>query len=330
MSGVDVADRLVAWARQRFGGPVHLVEPPTTNEDGFDSDIHFVHLAGDALPAEWREPLVLRVKPRREGAAIARYEADVQDWLGRRGFPAPRVLAVLDPGVLDGRPAQVMTRAPGTMALDELRGAPWRGRRLLRQLAGLQARLHALDVHGFPPGDDLLDKRLRLTRAMADTLDHAGLREGLRRVDRTAAELRDAPDAVCHGDFHPLNVLVAGEVATVIDWTDAGIGDRHGDVARTLVLFEVAWIIASGPAERAALRVLGPRLARIHRRAYQQQAPLDLRRVALWTPVHLLHGWSQALGAHAGAFDGDPDQRVPLALVDALERRFDRTMAAIS
>lgn len=330
MNGPNAVDALVAWTGQRFGGAVRLVEPPTTNDHGFDSDIHFVHLAGDVLPDEWRRPLVLRVKPDAGRISVARYEAEVHGWLADRGFPAPPVLVVLEPGVVAEGPAQVMTRAPGEMLLDVLRRRPRRGRHLLGQLARLQARLHRLDPQGFPPGEDLLDKRLRLTRLTANMLDHPGLRDGLRRVEDLAGELRDAPEVVCHGDYHPLNVLAAGDSMTVIDWTDAGVGDRHGDFARTLLLFDVAWIVASGRAERLALRGLGPMLARFHRRAYEREAPLDERRLALWTPVHLLHGWSQAVGAHEGVVSGDQDQRVPFPLVTALERRFQRAVDAVS
>jgi hypothetical protein len=46
--------------------------------------------------------------------------------------------------------------------------------------------------------------------------------------------------------------------------------------------------------------------------------------------VHLLHGWSQARGLHAGLFDreggADNRSRVPAALVDELERRFDQAI----
>ena len=67
---------------------------------------------------------------------------------------------------------------------------------------------------------------------------------------------------ICHGDFHPLNVLVDGDDAWLIDWTDAALGPREGDVARTLLLFEVASIAAGSSVERAALSWLGPRLER--------------------------------------------------------------------
>jgi aminoglycoside phosphotransferase (APT) family kinase protein len=335
-SVADHPGALVRWLEERFGGPVTTVAPTTTNAEGFDSEIHFLHLSGPALPAEWRAPIVLRVKSDADRLAEAEREAAIQAWLADRGYPAPRVLHVFAPGELLDRPAQVMERAGGVMMLDRVRRAPWSTRQLLARLAALQARLHRLTVDGFPAGDDLVDHRLRLPRRVAAELDHRGLTVALERIDLLAESLRDAPPSVCHGDFHPLNVIVDGDDASVVDWTDTGIGDRHGDVARTVVLLEVAWIAAGGTAERAALRVLGPRLARRYRRSYEEHLPLEPDRLARWVPLHLVHGWSQAVALHAGLFDRGPDvdddrtARAPFALAEELERRTGAALDALA
>jgi aminoglycoside phosphotransferase (APT) family kinase protein len=133
-----------------------------------------------------------------------------------------------------------------------------------------------------------------------------------------------------------MNVVVSGRHTSVIDWTDAGIGDRHGDVARTLLLFEIAAIAASNAVERVALRRIGPLLGRWYRRSYAATAALDEARIALWRPVHLLHGWSQVRGLHAGQFYGgsggtataDRAGRIPASLGDELQQRFEAAMTA--
>jgi len=328
-----VVRAMLELAQERWGTEVALAEPPASKTEGFDSEIHLVHLVGGAVPEAWRQPLVLRVKADAGRLAEAMQEAEVQGWLADAGFPAPRVLAVHPPGELAAGAVQVMERAPGTLLLDAVKARPWTARRSIGRLAEVHARLHALPVDGFPRSDDLLDRRLRLTHHVAEALEDASLHEGLRRIDMLADRLRDAPGTVCHGDYHPLNVLVDGDRLSVIDWTDAGIGDRHGDVARTLLLFELAAIAGGSRLERAALRVSGPMLGRRYRRAYEQHAPLDPERIALWTPVHLLHGWSQARALHAGLFERDEGthddraERVPPRLVDGLRRRFDAALA---
>jgi aminoglycoside phosphotransferase (APT) family kinase protein len=334
----DAADALADHLARRYGGPVRLVAPPTANGEGFDSDIYFMQFSGPTLPDEWGDPIVLRVKGRVDQLHIARREVEIQDWLAERAYPVPRILALFEPGELLDAPVQAMERAPGVTMLQNVVSAPWSARRRMAQLAALHTRLHAIDPTGFPIDDDLLDRRLQLVRRTADELDDADLRDGLVQVGRIADRLRAAEATVCHGDFHPLNVIVSADDAAVIDWTDAGVGDRHGDVARTLLLFDLAAVAASRPLERIALRAVGPLLGRWYRRSYAASRPLDDVRIAMWRPVHLLHGWSQVRGLHAGQFDGDidgdearpaPAVRVAPGLADELRRRFEVAMAAI-
>lgn len=330
--GPDLAavGRLCRWVEDHFGGGVALVGEPTSNGAGFDAAIWFVQLTGPELPDAWRRPLVLRIKPDPDRLDVANREAEIHRWLVDRHFPSPRILTVLDPGVIADGPAQVMERMPGTMMLDALLGAPWRAPAAIRTLADAHVAVHRLDPEGFPPTDDLLDARLRLTRATADVVDVPALRRALDATLALAPRMRDASPSVCHGDFHPLNLVLddAGEAA-VLDWTDAGIGDRHGDVARTILLFHVAAIAASNAVEREALRRIGPVLARRYRRHYERSMPLDDERLALWTPVHLLHGWSQALGVVHGLFGADEPDRF-VALASELEARFERALAAVA
>jgi aminoglycoside phosphotransferase (APT) family kinase protein len=320
-------DALVGWLEGQHGGTVELAEPAVSKGEGFDSDVHLVRLSGATLPERWREPLALRVKAEADRGPEAEREAVIQGWLADRGYPAPRVLRVFAPGELVELPVQVMERAPGVLLVDSLKSRPWRARSLCGRLAGAHAALHALASEGFPVDDDLLERRLRLARGVCTALADDALRRGLEQVEALEPNLRVGAVSVCHGDFHPLNVLVSGSVVTVIDWTDSGLGDRHGDVARTLALLELAELAATSDLERRALRVIGPWLARTYRRAYERALDIDPARVALWMPVQLLHGWAQARALHAGLFDrggrsDDRAARVPEALGAELERRF--------
>jgi Phosphotransferase enzyme family len=52
--------------------------------------------------------------------------------------------------------------------------------------------------------------------------------------------LKNMPDddRLCHGDFHPLNVLGEASQPFVIDWPDACRGDPTGDVCRSYLLLK--------------------------------------------------------------------------------------------
>ena len=327
-----IAERLRGWAATRFAGEVHVAGTPTSVVAGFDSYIHLVQLAGDALPPAWRASLVVRLLPTVDRVAQSQREANVQGWCADHGYPAPQVLAVLAPDDLFGLPAQVMERAPGSTALDALKARPWRAGALLDQMAALQLRLHAMDATGWPgPADPtvLAQQRLSLPRRVAADPARTDVAAALRRAEDLLPVATSGPAVICHGDFHPLNVMVDGASCAVIDWTDAGLGPREADVARTLLLFHVAAIAAGSSVERIALRAIGPWLARRYGRTYEEGAALDPDRMRAWEGLHALHGWSQVVTLHAGGFEDASSSdagRVPPGLIDYLRGRFEAAL----
>jgi aminoglycoside phosphotransferase (APT) family kinase protein len=134
--------------------------------------------------------------------------------------------------------------------------------------------------------------RLRLPRGMAANGSVPGLAEALERTEQILPRLEDSVPAICHGDFHAANVLVDHGELAVIDWTDAGIGDRHGDIARTVWVFGFAAAAAPHRSQRLVLRTLAPALSRAYLSAYRRELPVDAARLRLWAPVHLLHAWA--------------------------------------
>lgn len=343
MGDVDVTDAaavgtaLAAWAATELDPSAALAEPPTPISGGLDSHLHGVRLCGDALPAPWRAPLVVRIVPTLDRAERARREAAVQRWATAQGYDAPAVLEVFDADGPLGLPAQVMARVPGTTMAAAVSSKPWRTGREVDRLAALARRLHALPVDGWPGPTDpraLVDQRLSLPRRTVAQGDHPELATALRRVEELGPEaLAGDRRVVCHGDFHPLNVVVDGGRAWVLDWTDAGLGPPEADVARTSMIFKaVAPLAASRAWERVVLARIGPRLAARYRRAYADGAPLDARLLRRWEALHALHGWSQIVALHRGAFagassaDGRQDD-IPLGLADGLRAEVEAALA---
>ncbi len=329
-----VAEVVRRRAADRWGVAVTLAEPPSSIGAGFDSYIHTVHLDGPGLPDEWQQPLIARLLPSVDREAQAHQEADAQQWAASLGYHAPRVLEVIGSTEGFGLPAQIMERAPGRTMLEAVSAQPTRAFRLIDQLARLQLDLHALPVDAWPGAREpqaLVDKRLGLPRRVADAVGDPAIRRALERTDGLIAVATGGPLVVNHGDFHPLNVVVDGATASVIDWTDAGLGPPEADVARTLLIFRIASIAATSRIERVALRLAGPQLARRYRRSYEAVTALDLERLRAWDALHALHGWSQVVMLHAGGFDGETsadEARIPRSVGDFLRARFEAAVGA--
>ena len=95
-------------------------------------------------------------------------------------------------------------------------------------------RLHAR-IHG-QPARQLGSLKSRLATNIAGI---GLLEESLKQI--LLGRLADMPDGdrLCHGDFHPINVLGQNSLPMVIDWPDACCGDPAADVCRSYMLLKL-------------------------------------------------------------------------------------------
>jgi aminoglycoside phosphotransferase (APT) family kinase protein len=202
---------------------------------------------------------------------VAEREAENTRVAVAAGLPAPTVHGVVR---LDGRPAIVYERVHGPSMEARLRSRPWTLRRAGRRLASLHARIHATvptDVaahSGLPSVRDRLRRTVRRAPGLTP-------RDRWRTLSTLASLSRG--DALCHGDFHPGNVLSTDDGPVVIDWLDAGRGHPAADVARTTLLLRF------GGRRTGPIRSL-PRdcLRRWYRRAYHARGEVTPDQVREW------------------------------------------------
>lgn len=154
------------------------------------------------------------------------YEFKVARAVHDSGVKSPEVKELIR---VQGRNGLIYERVAGKSMLDMFQRKPWRLFRFAHILAGLQAQMHECVFDS--PGIPAQRKRLQNKINHADALS-APLKESLLNA------LQSLPDGdrVCHGDFHPANVVISGEDARVIDWMDASRGNPLADVARTSII----------------------------------------------------------------------------------------------
>ncbi len=166
----------------------------------------------------------------------ARYERAVRSYralieLHRSGFRAPRRLRVPRPyGCSPLWSFTLQERAAGTPWADRLLAGERERRRASRQAALWLLSLQRSPALDWPPdpGDEVVR-----TRRYADEL--AMLYPQQASVLQTAADEivrrleQSRPVIAAHGDYHPKNVLIVGDVVTAIDFDAAACRDAAFD-----------------------------------------------------------------------------------------------------
>jgi aminoglycoside phosphotransferase (APT) family kinase protein len=342
----EVAKRLLHHLARTSGCPdAQYLAGPARIQGGLDTIIFGFAL--DAVPSRWRGPLILRLSRSGADPQRVKLETVVQNSLAGMGYPAPEVLASeLDPDILGG-PFMVMRRVPGQTLAHEAEGLgagrslPERLRLLLglpsilgsiiEQWVEMQIRLHQLSAStllqavtaaGIDPRAVTFEGQLARLGAVAERHTLTGLQPAV-------AWLRDhrppqAEAAICHGDFHPLNVLADnGKPTGVIDWANVVIAEPAMDVGSAISNISTVPIGLPWPLRVVAQTAIGAALRR-YERAYRARRPLDdgavryyqvFRAVAQLMPVAAARATGRA---GTGAFHSDAGAGNLIALIRRL------------
>ena len=184
------------------------------------------HLVGSGRIAEVFEYGDQVVKLYRDPAARspAFIEAAILAIVSDHGLPTP---AVHEVGHYAGRWGLVMDRAPGEPLARFAQGQPELVPEAVDEMVSLHLRMHEKPEARLPSLKARLANRIGRAPRL-DAVLQQDLLEGL-------SALPDG-DRLCHGDFHPFNIIGLPGQTMVIDWLDASTGHPAADICRSFVI----------------------------------------------------------------------------------------------
>ena len=185
-------------------------------------------------------------------------EAKLQTFAAKAGLPVPVVFGVRE--IDDSMTALDMEYIPGKPIMQERMDKEER-RDAIVTLAKLQCMVHAINADGLPKQVDRLAWKIgqntHIEQPMKDKLLSL-----FNRLDTGANRL-------CHGDFHPLNILYDGNKHWIIDWVDTTAGNPLADACRTYLIFKQFMTRSAG----------------IYLRCFCEEAGVKQEDILAWMPV---------------------------------------------
>ena len=92
--------------------------------------------------------------------------------------------------------------------------------------------------------------------------------------------------AVCHGDYHPGNLVMTHRGPLVIDWMSASHGNPVADVARTTLMFRMARVPEYYSAEtQRAVELARRSFYDAYLSAYLTRRTFPVDEIEAWIPV---------------------------------------------
>jgi Ser/Thr protein kinase RdoA (MazF antagonist) len=200
------------------------------------------------------------------------YEAEIARAVHASGLPVPRVGDILH---VDGHNGLVYQRINGRSMLEALQRKPWMVFNFARRQAALHAQMHTRRIAvQLPSQKERLENKIRQAHVLPVPLQTALL-----------SKLESLPqeDRLCHGDFHPGNILLNAGQAVVIDWIDSTLGNPLADVARSsiIALGAAATDQIPNPFMKIVIRLFNS----IYLRSYFRLLPGGRQEFQHWLPV---------------------------------------------
>jgi aminoglycoside phosphotransferase (APT) family kinase protein len=232
----QISEKLIVYLRDKLENPdVDYAENLEQLQGGYETVIYRFRLAG--VRDQYSQAFVLRLYPKFYGTQNATWESTVQNVLAGAGYPAAKVHFVCVNMSILGGAFFIMDHIPGQLLM-------FTSPEIVPQLLGrAHAELHELNPQplieslkkqGIDQYGYSLDARLDWLGSRVE--QHPWLQECFRwLIENRPFEPERL--SVCHGDFHPLNILVKDEkVSGVLDWGGFSIADPVFDIANTIVL----------------------------------------------------------------------------------------------
>ena len=221
---------------------------------------------------DWDEGHVLKLFHNWFELKDIEYELKIARAVHASGVKTPAVKELVQ---VDGRNGLIYERANGESMLGMFQRRPWK----VFEYARILAKLHA-DMHDCVFEADVPPQHAKLKFK----IDHAqALPDSLKTHLLNALEALPEGNRVCHGDFHPANVLLSENEATVIDWIDASRGEPLADVARTSII--ILGAIATPQIPNLMLKVFINIFQSAYLREYFRLRPQNKDEYRRWLPV---------------------------------------------
>lgn len=220
---------------------------------------------------------VLRVLRNQNGRSFGT-EKELFPLLGKHHISVPTVYEYIE---TDDMIAITMQKISGISMLDQLRHHPFQIIHGIEKFAGMHA--HLLNIHSGGKLYSIHDIVSRLT-LQASFLDQ-------KLIDFVWKLLKELPvsDCLCHGDFHPGNILIQDNTCYIIDWGAAYCGNYVSDIAHTyLLMTNVPMIPGQNRMQHAIISGIGHFMSKTYLKQILKLKEFSLSDFSKWTVIMAL------------------------------------------
>lgn len=203
-----------------------------------------------------------------------KYENWLMNSINQLNIKAPVCFGTIS---LENRNGLIYEYAKGVSLLGLIIQNPLKVKQYAYLLATEHAKIHANTCTTLPSEKERLRKQIERSKER--------IGKQYNKLLKQLSEIR-SETFVCHGDFHPDNILVDNVDISIIDWMNSYSGTRAGDVARTYLMI-ISPIVPDGfPITLISmLKILKKKLATTYLNEYQKITGIPKKLIKDWMKI---------------------------------------------
>ena len=218
----------------------------------------------------WNEKQVLKLFHAGCSLSAVEWEENIAKTVSSTGLPVPAVYDIIE---VDSRYGIIYERIVGPSMLEELVSKPNQIEYFADMFANLHAQMHFLEIRELPSQRQQIEKKIKNAKPL--------LEDERKKALKTLGGLPD-DEVVCHGDFHPDNIIMSTHGPIVIDWNDATKGNPHADIARTLLLLQQGEITQPLEIDKEQIQSIRNSFIQSYLRSYTQIQHISIEDIESW------------------------------------------------
>jgi len=179
---------------------------------------------------EWKDDKVLKLfHPTVEKALVER-EYNISSEVQKSLSNIPKAFELIN---IENQYGIIYEKVESTTLTEQIVKKPWLVKKQGRLMAELHYNMNKYEVSNLPSQKS----KLKRTSVLSNSLSAEQKEYILNIIDSLPNDKK-----LCHGDFHPDNILMSSKGPIIIDWMTGTTGSPVADVARTALILKYSHI----------------------------------------------------------------------------------------
>lgn len=219
---------------------------------------------------QWGDGKILKLYRKNMPMKLADFEYEKSSVINKKIQNTPKAYKLVEE---DGMKGIIFEQIIGKTMLELLAKKPWEVTKQARLMAELHKSIQIKVDFKLPQYKDNLKYDISRTTLLSEDIK-----------TNLSWYIEGLPDdnVLCHGDFHPDNIIITDTDPIIIDWMTASKGSAISDIARTSIIFKYSDVPVKSYVQKKVINFIRKRFLSAYLKHYIKISGADITKIKKW------------------------------------------------